>query len=81
MEDGTVVRGETRLRHQTRHQVMRLEPEQCLPLPDRWPLFALLMYYRCPGELYTSILPNLRVGRVAQSIGDDRQRRSSSATS
>jgi len=72
LEDGSVVRGETSItasRSAIRH--LRLEPEQCLPLPQ------VLKAIRCadvitvgPGSLYTSILPNLLVSQVARVIGE-----------
>lgn len=72
LEDGTVVRGETQI-SASRAPIrrLRLEPEQCLPLP------AVLKAIRAadvitvgPGSLYTSILPNLLVARVSQAIGE-----------
>jgi uncharacterized cofD-like protein len=74
LEDGTVVRGETQISaSRSAIRSLRLEPEQCLPLPD-----ALLAIRTAdvitvgPGSLYTSILPNLLVARVAQAIGEAR---------
>jgi uncharacterized cofD-like protein len=72
LEDGTVVRGETNItasRQPIRH--LSLEPEHCLPLPEA--LAALRsadVITVGPGSLYTSILPNLLVARVAESIGE-----------
>jgi uncharacterized cofD-like protein len=72
LEDGTLVRGETQI-SASRAPIRRLslEPEQCLPLP------AALKAIRAadiitvgPGSLYTSILPNLLVARVARAISD-----------
>jgi len=72
LEDGTFVRGETNItasRKQIRR--LRLEPEQCLPLPDALTaLRAADVITVGPGSLYTSILPNLLVARVAESIGE-----------
>ncbi len=70
LEDGRVVRGETNITaaHATIRR-LRLEPEQCLPLPEA--LTALRnadIITVGPGSLYTSILPNLLVARVAQTI-------------
>lgn len=72
LEDGTSVRGETKITaSRSRIRRLRLEPEQCLPLPE-----ALAAIRRAdvitvgPGSLYTSILPNLLVSRVAQAIGE-----------
>ena len=71
LEDGSVVSGETRISKSAqpiRH--LRLEPEQCLPLPE------VLRAIRGadiitvgPGSLYTSILPNVLVAQVARVIG------------
>ena len=74
LEDGTVVRGETHISaSKTPIRRLRLEPEQCLPLP------AALKAIRAadiitvgPGSLYTSILPNLLVAQVARVIGQSR---------
>jgi uncharacterized cofD-like protein len=72
LEDGTSVRGETQITaSRSRIRRLRLEPEQCLPLPE-----ALAAIRRAdvitvgPGSLYTSILPNLLVSRVAHAIGE-----------
>ncbi|HEX8772329.1 MAG TPA: uridine diphosphate-N-acetylglucosamine-binding protein YvcK [Pyrinomonadaceae bacterium] len=72
LEDGTEVRGETQITA-SRSPIhrLRLEPEQCLPLPE-----ALVRIRSAdvitigPGSLYTSILPNLLVARVAEAIGE-----------
>ena len=72
MEDGSVVRGETHITAaHSRIRSLRLEPEHCLPLPG-----ALLAIRAAdvitvgPGSLYTSILPNLLVARMAAAIGE-----------
>ncbi len=71
LEDGTEVRGETRItasRSPVRR--LRLEPEQCLPLPEALAAIrAADIITLGPGSLYTSILPNLLVARAAESIG------------
>lgn len=72
LEDGTEVRGETQI---TASRVpirrLRLEPEHCLPLPEALAAIrAADVITIGPGSLYTSILPNLLVARVAQAIGD-----------
>src|SRR5688500_13485661 len=71
LEDGRVVRGETSItaaRSAVRR--LRLEPEQCLPLPEALAAVrAADIITVGPGSLYTSILPNLLVARVAESIG------------
>jgi len=71
LEDGTLVHGETQISaSKVAIRRLRLEPEQCLPLP------AALKAIRAadiitvgPGSLYTSILPNLLVAQVARVIG------------
>jgi uncharacterized cofD-like protein len=72
LEDGTQVRGETNITaSRSAIRRLRLEPEQCLPLPEA--LAALRsadIVTVGPGSLYTSILPNLLVARVAESIGE-----------
>ena len=71
-DDGTEVRGETSITatHGAIRR-LRLDPEECLPLPDA--LAALRgadVITIGPGSLYTSILPNLLVARVAQVIDE-----------
>src|ERR687886_1849408 len=72
LEDGREVRGETNITaSRSPIRRLRLEPEQCLPLPEA--LTALRsadIITVGPGSLYTSILPNLLVARVAQTISD-----------
>jgi len=74
MEDGSIVRGESQITgSHSRIRSLRLEPARCLPLPD-----ALVAIRSAdiitvgPGSLYTSILPNLLVAKVAQAIGKAR---------
>ena len=51
----------------------RLEPEQCLPLPEALKAIrAADIITVGPGSLYTSILPNLLVAQVARVIGQSR---------
>lgn len=72
LEDGSVAQGETQITASlSRIRSLRLEPEQCLPLPEA--LAAIRnadLITVGPGSLYTSILPNLLVARVARAIGD-----------
>jgi uncharacterized cofD-like protein len=72
LEDGTVVRGETQISaSHSAIKALRLEPEQCLPLPEALAAVrAADVITVGPGSLYTSILPNLLVARVAQAIGE-----------
>jgi uncharacterized cofD-like protein len=77
LANGNVVRGETQISaSRVPIRRLRLEPEQCLPLP------AVLKAIRAadlitvgPGSLYTSILPNLLVARLAGAIGESRATR------
>ena len=74
LEDGTVVRGETQI-SASRAPIRRLhlEPEQCLPLPEVLKAIRVADVITVgPGSLYTSILPNLLVSRVAPAIGESR---------
>ena len=71
LEDGSIVRGET---HISASKVpirrLHLEPEQCLPLPKALnAIRAADIITVGPGSLYTSILPNLLVAKVARVIG------------
>src|SRR6476659_1852635 len=72
LEDGSVVQGETQITaSRTAIRRLRLEPEQCLPLPQV--LRALRqadVITVGPGSLYTSILPDLLVSQVARVIGE-----------
>lgn len=72
LEDGSIVRGET---HISASKVpikrLHLEPEQCLPLPQALKAIKVADIITVgPGSLYTSILPNLLVSRVARVIGE-----------
>ena len=71
LEDGTEVRGETQITASRKPiRRLRLEPEQCLPLPEALTAIrAADIITVGPGSLYTSILPNLLVARVADAIG------------
>lgn len=72
LEDGTVVCGETQISaSRVPIRRLRLEPEQCLPLPEALKAIrAADVITVGPGSLYTSILPNLLVARVASAIGE-----------
>lgn len=72
LDDGSVVRGETQI-SASRAPIrrLRLEPEKCLPLPEVLKAIrAADVITVGPGSLYTSILPNLLVARVADAIGE-----------
>jgi uncharacterized cofD-like protein len=71
LEDGSIVRGET---HISASKVpirrLHLEPEECLPLPQALNAIRVADIITVgPGSLYTSILPNLLVAKVARVIG------------
>ncbi|HKR59635.1 MAG TPA: uridine diphosphate-N-acetylglucosamine-binding protein YvcK [Pyrinomonadaceae bacterium] len=72
LEDGTIAQGETQITASlSKIRSLRLEPEQCLPLPETLAAIRNADVITVgPGSLYTSILPNLLVARVAQAIGD-----------
>ena len=70
LEDGREVRGETNITaSRSPIRRLRLEPEHCLPLPEALAAIrAADIITVGPGSLYTSILPNLLVARVASAI-------------
>lgn len=72
LEDGTEVRGETHITaSRAAIRRLRLEPEQCLPLPEALRTIRNADIITVgPGSLYTSILPNLLVAKVSQAIGE-----------
>jgi uncharacterized cofD-like protein len=72
LEDGTIVRGETQISaSKLPIRRLRLEPEQCLPLPQVLrAIRAADVITVGPGSLYTSILPNLLVSQVSRVIGE-----------
>ena len=74
LEDGRIVRGETQISaSHSKIRRLRLEPEQCLPLPEALAAIrAADVITIGPGSIYTSILPNLLVARVASAIGEAR---------
>jgi len=72
LEDGTVVAGETKIsRSRKRISRVRLVPRKVRPVPDV--LKALReadLILVGPGSLYTSIIPNLLVGQIAEVIAN-----------
>lgn len=72
LKDGTTVRGETSITaSRAGIESLHLEPEQCLPLPETLAAIrAADVITVGPGSLYTSILPNLLVAKVARVIGE-----------
>jgi len=74
LNDGSIVHGETQISaSRTPIRKLRLEPEQCLPLPQVLRALRTADVITVgPGSLYTSILPNLLVSQVARVIGESR---------
>lgn len=72
LENGSTVRGETQITaSHSAIRSLRLEPEHCLPLPEALTAIQSADVITVgPGSLYTSILPNLLVSRVAATIGE-----------
>jgi uncharacterized cofD-like protein len=72
--DGSIVHGETQISaSRAPIRKLRLEPEQCLPLPQVLKALRTADVITVgPGSLYTSILPNLLVSQVAKVIGASR---------
>jgi len=74
LEDGTELYGETQITGARAciHR-LRLEPEKCLPLAKALAAIDEADVITIgPGSLYTSILPNLLVARVADAIGESK---------
>jgi uncharacterized cofD-like protein len=72
LEDGREVYGETQITG-TNSPIrrLRLDPPHCEPLPDALvAIRAADMITLGPGSLYTSILPNLLVSKVADAIAE-----------
>jgi len=71
LEDGRIVLGETQITAaRSPIRKLRLEPEQCLPLPQTMAAISSADVITVgPGSLYTSIIPNLIVAWVADAIG------------
>lgn len=77
LADGSIVRGETQISaSRVPIRRLRLEPEQCLPLPEALKAIrAADVITVGPGSLFTSIMPNLLVARVSRAIGESRATR------
>lgn len=70
LADGTVVRGESRI-SKSRQSIreIRLQPRECQPLCETLEAIAGAdLITLGPGSLYTSIIPNLLVEGIAESI-------------
>jgi uncharacterized cofD-like protein len=72
LENGKFVRGETQITaSKTPIRHLQLEPEHCLPLPEALSAIRSADAITIgPGSLFTSILPNLLVSKVADIIGN-----------
>jgi len=72
LEDGRTVHGETQITAaRSPIRSLRLEPDHCEPLPGALAAIrAADLITIGPGSLYTSILPNLLVSRVADAIAE-----------
>ena len=77
LDDGSVIRGESRISQSHRPiRRVRLEPEGCAALPETLEAIeAADLIVLGPGSLYTSIVPNLLVGGIADAIRRSRARR------
>jgi uncharacterized cofD-like protein len=74
LEDGRTVHGETQITAaKSAIKKLRLDPEHCEPLTDALAAIrAADLITIGPGSLYTSILPNLLVSAVAETIAKSR---------
>jgi uncharacterized cofD-like protein len=74
LADGREVHGETQITaSRSRITRLRLVPEECQPLPKALDAIGSADVITIgPGSLYTSIIPNLLVQRVADAIGSAR---------
>jgi uncharacterized cofD-like protein len=72
LEDGRTAHGETQITAaRSPIRSLRLEPDHCEPLPGALAAIADADVITLgPGSLYTSILPNLLVSRVADAIAE-----------
>jgi uncharacterized cofD-like protein len=70
LEDGRVVRGETRISRSLRRiKRVRLQPANCRPMPQTLQAIQQADAITLgPGSLYTSLLPNLLVRGIAAAI-------------
>lgn len=77
MEDGSELRGETTIGRQGRGiRRLRLEPENCHPLPDAIEAIRSADIISVgPGSLFTSLLPPLLVKGVASAISESSARK------
>jgi uncharacterized cofD-like protein len=71
MEDGTLVRGETRISaSKSRIVELMLDPPECDPLPETLDAIAKAdLITLGPGSLFTSVITNLLVRGISEAIG------------
>jgi uncharacterized cofD-like protein len=74
LEDGTMVAGETKISHsRKRIRRIRLVPQRVRPLPEVLQAIREAdLILVGPGSLYTSIIPNLLVEQIAETIAHSR---------
>lgn len=74
LEDGSIVRGETRIgRSSQRIRTIRLEPRGAKPLPETLEAIANADLITIgPGSLYTSLIPNLLVTGIPKAIRESK---------
>jgi uncharacterized cofD-like protein len=77
LEDGTIVAGETNIsRSRQRIRRVRLVPQRVRPLPEVLEAIREAdLILVGPGSLYTSIIPNLLVEQVTETIANSRATR------
>lgn len=71
LEDGTILRGESTI-SKSRQPIdsIRLYPQDCDPLPETLKAIQKAELITLgPGSLYTSVIPNILVGDIAEAIG------------
>jgi len=70
LEDGSLVRGETKISRSRRHIcTVRLIPRQCKPLPETLEAIARAdLITLGPGSLFTSVIPNVLVAGIPDAI-------------
>ncbi len=74
LDDGTIVRGETRIGRSTqRIRTLRLEPRSAKPLPETLDAIANADLITIgPGSLFTSLVPNLLVAGIPKAIRESK---------
>ncbi len=77
MEDGTLVRGETRISaSKSRIVELSIEPAECHPLPETLEAIAAAdLITLGPGSLYTSVISNLLVHGIPEALAASRATR------